>query len=92
MFVIEDERHAEWQGQFHTLEAALDELKRRAAVAWDQAPNQAPCTNWKNCGRTYEVVEYDESQTPWKELSRRPVLDVSADAVRWYPGSDSTQS
>jgi hypothetical protein len=78
MFTIEDERHAEPQeGEFSTLAAAIAELKRRATLPWDQAPNVAPCTNWKNCGRTYEIIEYDTRSTPWQEIQRIPALEVS---------------
>jgi hypothetical protein len=84
MFRIEDERHAEPQeGDFGTWEEALAELRRRAAMPWDKAPNVAPCTNWKNCGRTYEIIEYDTASTPWKELQRIAALEVTADGARW---------
>jgi hypothetical protein len=83
MFVIEDEAHAEPQGEFDTFEDALAELRRRAAIPWDQPPNVAPCASWKTCGRRYEVIEYDTSQTPWRELTRVPVLDVSATGPKW---------
>ncbi len=85
MFLIEDERHAEQCGQFATLEAAIGELKRRAALPWDQKPNVAPCANWRDCGRAYEIVEYNDSQRPWRELRRVPVLDISATGVDWAP-------
>jgi hypothetical protein len=85
MFIIEDEAHAELQdGEFDNEQEAMAELHRRAAIPWDERPNLAPCTNWQTCGRRYELVEYDESATPWKELSRRPILDVSAEGVRWH--------
>ena len=84
MFKIEDERHAEHQpGEFISLAAAAAELRRLSELPWDQAPNVAPCTNWRNCGRTYEVVEYDVSATPWKELSRVTALEVRAVGVKW---------
>lgn len=83
MFKIEDERHAEPQvGEFATFEDAVAELRRRAQLPWDQQPNVAPCTNWRNCGRNYEVIEYDDS-VPWKELSRTLVLEVDAQGARW---------
>lgn len=86
MFIIEDELHAEPQnGEFSTLELAQAELRNRASIPWDEKPNIAPCTNWRNCGRRYEIVEYDTSTTPWTVLSRRIVLDVSAEGVRWHP-------
>lgn len=84
MFMIEDETHAELQeGRFQTRQEAIAELERRAATPWDEAPNRAPCTNWLNCGRQYELVEYDDTASPWKELSRNLVLEVSAAGVRW---------
>ena len=84
MFVIEDEKHAEPQGgEFTSLAEAIMELRRRAALPWDEPPNVAPCANWKNCGRSYEVIEYDTSANPWRELQRTPVLEVTAVGVRW---------
>jgi hypothetical protein len=84
-FTIEDEIHAEPQGEFPSLEQALEELKRRAAIPWDQPPNAAPCASSATCGRNYEVIEYDDRQAPWKELRRIPVLEVSASGVKWAP-------
>ena len=84
MFKIEDERHAEPQaGEFSSLAAVACELRRLAQLPWDQAPNVAPCTNWTTCGRTYEVVEYDNSTRPWEELKRVPALEVDAQGARW---------
>jgi hypothetical protein len=83
MFVIEDEAHDEPQGEFETFQDALAELHRRAAIPWDRQPNVAPCKSWRTCGRRYEVVEYDARQTPWRELDRVFVLDVSAAGVTW---------
>ena len=74
MFVVEDEAHSEPQGEYSTLEDAIAELRRRAALPWDEKPNIAPCTPWKSCGRRYEVVEYDAGQTRWRELQRFLVL------------------
>jgi hypothetical protein len=84
MFLIDDELHAERQlGQFDSLEDALNELRRRASIPWNEAPNLAPCQSWKTCGRHYEVIEYDASVQPWKELRRVLVLRVSAKGVEW---------
>ena len=84
VFVIEDEVHAERQeGEFSALEEAVAELRRRAVAPWDARPNEAPCMNWRNCGRRYEIVEYDISETPWKELQRLPALEVSDRGTRW---------
>jgi hypothetical protein len=83
MFVIEDEAHAEPQGEFDALESAVAELRRRAEIPWDRAPNLAPCVDWKTCGRRYEIVEYDSAETPWREIRRLHALDVSAGGARW---------
>ena len=83
IYIIEDERHAEWCGEFSSFNDALEELKRRSGIPWDKKPNICPCTNWKNCGRNYEIVEFDNSTKPWKEHSRTPALDVSAGGVLW---------
>jgi hypothetical protein len=84
-FIIEDELHAESQGEFSDMTQAIAELKRRAELPWDQDPNLAPCTNWQACGRIYEVVEYDDSQNPWKELSRARALEVGPSGPKWAP-------
>ncbi len=86
MFIIEDELHAEPQGQFQDMEQAISELRRRAQIPWNQGPNLAPCTSWKTCGRVYEVIEYDDAVIPWEELRRIKVLEVSAAGVRWAIG------
>lgn len=83
MFVIEDEIHAEQHGRFANFADAMAELRRRAEISWDEAPNAAPCKNWRTCGREYVIVEYDNSQAPWKELGRVPALEISASGVRW---------
>jgi len=83
MFVIEDELHAEHHGQFATFYDAICELKRRAAIPWDQEPNVAPCKSWQSCGRQYWILEVDDCQSPWKVLRRIAVLDVSASDVKW---------
>jgi hypothetical protein len=83
LFVIEDETHAEPQGEFDSLQSAVAELRRRAEIAWDRAPNLAPCVEWKTCGRRYEIVEYDSAHSPWREIRRVHALNVSASGVRW---------
>jgi len=86
MFVIEDEIHAEWKGQYGSFEEALGELKRRATIPWNEPPNLAPCMSWMTCEREYVIIEYDESGVPWKELRRVPVLEVSASGLIWHSG------
>jgi len=84
MFIIEDEAHAELQeGRFQTRPQAIAELRRRAAIPWNEAPNRAPCANSRNCGRRYELVEVDDTVSPWKELSRTLILKISARDVQW---------
>ena len=83
MFVIEDEIHADWHGRYSCIDEVMAELRRLAQIPWDQAPNTAPCISWKTCGREYIVIEYDDSQLPWKELRRIPVFEISASGVKW---------
>ena len=81
MWIIEDKLHAELQdGEFHTRHDAIAELKRRANLPWDAAPNLAPCTVWQTCGRHYKLIERDGS----KEKSRESALDVSESGVIWH--------
>ena len=82
-YVIEDERHSERMGEYHVLALAVAELERLKAVPWDASPNQAPCQNWRECGRMYEIIEYDTSERPWKEIRRLPMLEVSRTSVQW---------
>jgi len=83
LFVIEDEAHAEWGGEFRTLGEALEELTRRSKVPWDQEPNQAPCQSWATCGRDYVVIEFDDQVNPWRQVKRTSVLKVGANGVMW---------
>lgn len=68
---------------FATREEALAELRRLASIPWDQAPNLAPCTNWRNCGRHYELAEYDTSTEPSTEIRTDLVLEISAAGAKW---------
>jgi len=83
LFVIEDEIHCEECGRFSSFRQALDELQRLSAIAWDQPPNAAPCMSWATCGREYVVIEYDDSQSPWREIKRTAVLNIVASGVEW---------
>jgi len=84
MFIIEDEAHAELQeGEFQTFDDAYTELQKRAIIPWNEKPNRCPCTNWKDCERNYQIIEYDTTKTPWEELQRRDILTISAKGVKW---------
>ncbi len=83
-FEIEDELHDQPRGEFAERGDAWAELHRLAAIPWDHAPNQAPCQNWRNCGRHYELIEFDETVSPPKELHRELVLEISAGGVKWH--------
>ncbi|HET6326568.1 MAG TPA: hypothetical protein VFG04_17970 [Planctomycetaceae bacterium] len=89
VFVIEDELHAEPHGKFPSFRQAVDELRRLAVIPWNAKPNRAPCSNWKACGRNYEVVEYDES---WTEVRRVSVLEVSASGAKWSDDLDKVEA
>ena len=86
MIVTEDSIHCETNGNFEKFEDAIAELRRRAAIQWDQPPNRAPCTAWRTCGREYRVLEFDVSHGPWKLLRNIAVLNMSAKGVNWVSG------
>ncbi|MCP5062009.1 MAG: hypothetical protein GY936_06040 [Ignavibacteriae bacterium] len=83
IFVIEDEAHSELCGEFPNYKSALAELKKRAQIPWGEKPNVCPCTNWKTCGRNYEIIEYDNTKKPWDEKARTQVLEVSSRGIVW---------
>ena len=83
MFVIEDQLHCDWIGEYPDRASAVAELKRLAETAWDRAPNQAPCTSWQSCGRQYALIEYDTATDPWTRIETIQALEVSRDEVRW---------
>ncbi|MFB7844038.1 hypothetical protein [Microbacterium sp. NPDC056052] len=84
MFVIEDELHAEQIGTYSQREEAMAALLRFATLPWDERPNAAPCRSWRSCGRSYELVEYDTTDMPWREVSREAMLEISKGDVRWH--------
>jgi len=82
-YVIEDEIHAEQMSRHATINDAISELQRLALIPWDEKPNVAPCTNWKDCGRSYEIVEYDATNEPWREVRRISALEISDRGITW---------
>ena len=84
IYTIEDEFHAEEQGEYSTYEDALEELKKRKRIPWNQKPNKCPCSSWQTCGRKYEIIEYETNTKPWTKISQKPVLEVSAREVKWF--------
>jgi hypothetical protein len=50
-------------------------------IPWDEEPNAAPCTSWRTCGRTYEIVEWDTRAN--REQRRTPYLEISSRGVKW---------
>lgn len=83
MFVIEDDIHCEQKGAFETRAEAVAELRRLAAIPWDQEPNVAPCTGWRDCGREYRLIEYDAATTCWREVASVGALNISAAGTSW---------
>lgn len=83
MFVIEDSNHTELQGEFASIDDALAELVRRSTIPWYEEPNRAPCGSWETCGRYYEMVEYDDSSTPWRLINQVFVLEITSTGIKW---------
>ncbi|MBZ6381079.1 hypothetical protein [Sphingomonas sanguinis] len=80
MFVIDDEWHAEPIGEYASRTEAMAELRRMAALPWDEHPNKCPCRSWRSCGRRYRLIEYD---CDWRRLNNQAILDVSAKGTVW---------
>lgn len=83
MFLIEDEWHAEWIGEFSSREEADAELARLAKLPWDEAPNACPCASWRTCGRRYHLIQFETSFEPWRVLNDEARLEVSAKGTEW---------
>ncbi len=56
VFQIEDDFHAEPdKDRYESLEAAVTELRRRAAIPFGQDPNIPPCSSSATCCRDWVV-------------------------------------
>lgn len=80
---LEDDTHAELIGTFESFDEVLAELKRLAAIPWDQPPNRAPCSSWQTCERAYCIAGYDDGANPPFATESLFVLEVGAKGVRW---------
>ena len=89
-FYLEDELHCDQWGPYESWAAAMAELRRFAAIAWDSPPNLAPCQSWRKCGRRYLILEYDTTQDPWQQVQRVHFMDVRADGVHWVMPHEPT--
>jgi len=84
MFIIEDEIHSEWSGEFQSFQEAVEELKIRSRLSWNVKPNICPCQSWKTCSRDYYILEFDTSYKTWIEKSRILVLSISEKGKTWH--------
>ena len=87
-FVVDDDLHSEGISTHDSYAEALAKIESLSLLPWDQEPNAAPCTNWRNCGRRYEIAEYmvnDSNQ--WEELNRTRILELSAAGTIWLAPS-----
>jgi hypothetical protein len=85
MYIIEDDFHAEIISEkFDTFDSAISELQRIAEIPFGENPNTPPCRNWRKCKREYHIVEYDDSQLPWKRISDTKVLQITASEIKWH--------
>ena len=87
MFVIEDEAHAYQFGEYICFEDAIAKLRRLSTTPWDEAPNVAPCTSWRTCGRRYQILEYD-NKTFFEEVMRQNLSQqiTVIPTVNWIDG------
>jgi hypothetical protein len=82
-FVIEDVTHGEDLGEFADLASARAELHDRANIPLDQEPDRAPCTSWRTCGRSFDIVEVAGRGSEARTLRRAHALEINARGVRW---------
>lgn len=83
-FVIDDEMHSEWMGEFSTLKETIEKLQELAIIPWDEDPNRAPCVGWKTCGRDYYIIEYDDSTLPWTEINNKHIMRMDSLGATWH--------
>jgi hypothetical protein len=83
--LIQDDRHSELQKtEYASFQEAVEELRRRAAIPWNEPRNRCPCT--ANCGREYAVREFEKVEPPpWKSLRKTVVVKVTRAGVVWNP-------
>jgi len=91
-FSIEDETHAEFQGDFRSFDEALNELKRRAKIPWNEPPNKCPCTGWETCDRRYSITEFLIGDSTYTPQSEAEVLTISAKEILWLSGYEQNGS
>ncbi len=89
-FIIEEEGHAEFIGEFETFEKAITELRRISKIPWNESPNISPCSN-PNCGRDYMLIEYEVSDNHWEVIKSDFVLSVGPYLVAWESGFEKFQ-
>jgi len=90
-YVVDDDLHYDLSLRFATFAEALAEIRRLAALPWDDEDAQAPCIDWETCERHYVNYEYDDSKGRAEEVRQMPVATVSAQGVVWNEpvGDDS---
>ncbi|SLH43787.1 Uncharacterised protein [Mycobacteroides abscessus subsp. massiliense] len=83
MFVIEADQHAEELGRYMHRADAITELRRLARLPWDEDPNRAPCQSWRTCGRSYVLIAYDISSTPWRQIDTTEIFHIGPAGIKW---------
>lgn len=82
-YLIEDNVHAIIEWEYNTYNEALNELKRRSNLSWDNEINVAPCISWKTCSKLYVIKKYDTKNTPYKLISEEEILEISSKWIEW---------
>lgn len=82
-FIIEDAFHCELDEEYKTFEDALNEIKKRTTIPWNQKPNRPPCKSWEQCQRIYHIVEYQCDNKPWKKIQEWPIVGIERDKITW---------
>lgn len=83
MFVIADDEHAEELGSYAFRAESMTELQRLAQLSWDKDSNRAPCQSWRTCRRSYVLIEYDASTSPWRQIDYAAIFEMGSRGVVW---------
>ena len=67
-------------GRFDSFEAARIAIVGFVSNPWDEEPSRAPCRNWKNCGRWYDIIETDEDGA---FVASTSVCKIDSEGIIW---------
>jgi len=88
-FRIEDKTHCDDHGTFESFQDAYDAIIGFTSIPWDKRPNRAPCRNWRNCGRYFQIVESrswtcpESEKVKYEHVGTTEICKISCEGVLW---------